>query len=60
MTAEVGALHEAMAGLHGEMGAVQRELDSSKSSQDKLATGERRGEAYTAFEGHNRIMNFPL
>lgn len=44
MTAEVGALHEAMAGLHGEIGAVQRELDSAKSSQDKLATGKRRGE----------------
>ncbi len=39
MTEEVGALHEAMAGLHGEMGAVQRELDGAKASQDKLAAG---------------------
>lgn len=41
MAEEVGALHEAMAGLHGEMGAVQRELDGAKASQDKLATGVR-------------------
>lgn len=40
MQAEVGALHEAMAGLHGEMGAIQRELDETKASQDKLAKGE--------------------
>lgn len=39
MKAEVGVLHEAMAGLHGEMGAVQRELDSAKASQDKLTKG---------------------
>lgn len=39
MTEEVGALHEAMAGLHGEMGAVQRELDGAKASQNKLAAG---------------------
>lgn len=43
MTAEVSALHEAMAGLHGEMGAVQRELDGAKTSQDKLAAGGRTG-----------------
>lgn len=43
MKAEVGALHEAMAGLHGEMGAVQRELDGAKAGQDKLATGDERG-----------------
>ena len=43
MTEEVGALHEAMAGLHGEMGAVQRELDGAKASQDKLVTGVRFG-----------------
>lgn len=41
MKAEVGALHEAMAGLHGEMGAVQRELDGAKAGQDKLAAGGR-------------------
>lgn len=41
MTEEVGALHEAMAGLHGEMGAVQRELDNARASQDKLTTGAR-------------------
>ena len=39
MKTEVGALHEAMAGLHGEMGAVQRELDVAKTSQDKLTRG---------------------
>lgn len=39
MAAEVSALHEAMAGLHGEMGAVQRELDGAKASQDKLTAG---------------------
>lgn len=44
MTEEVGALHEAMAGLHGEMGAVQRELDGAKASQDKLITGACAGE----------------
>lgn len=43
MTAEVSALHEAMAGLHGEMGAVQRELEGAKTSQDKLAAGGRAG-----------------
>lgn len=41
MQAEVGALHEAMAGLHGEMGAVQRELDGAKASKEKMAKGER-------------------
>lgn len=41
MAEEVGALHEAMAGLHGEMGAVQRELDGAKASQDKLTNGVR-------------------
>ncbi|CAM9239376.1 unnamed protein product [Ectocarpus sp. 12 AP-2014] len=44
MTAEVSALHEAMAGLHGEMGAVQRELDGAKTSQDKLAADLSRAE----------------
>ncbi|CBN77783.1 hypothetical protein Esi_0069_0048 [Ectocarpus siliculosus] len=44
MTAEVSALHEAMAGLHGEMGAVQRELDGTKTSQDKLAADLSRAE----------------
>lgn len=39
MQAEVEALHEAMAGLHGEMGAVQRELDGAKVSQDKVTKG---------------------
>lgn len=39
MQAEVEALHEAMAGLHGEMGAVQRELDGAKASQEKLTKG---------------------
>lgn len=43
MKAEVGVLHEAMAGLHGEMGAVQRELDSAKTSQDKLTKGVKNG-----------------
>lgn len=43
MKAEVGVLHEAMAGLHGEMGAIQRELDSAKTSQDKLTKGEKLG-----------------
>lgn len=42
MKTEVGALHEAMAGLHGEMGAVQRELDGAKAGQDKLAAGGER------------------
>lgn len=46
--AEVGALHEAMAGLHGEMGAVQRELDGAKASQDKLTKG-----------GNKRAANYP-
>lgn len=59
MTAEVGALHEAMAGLHGEMGAVQRELDIAKSSQDKMATGERRGEEKSLQASHDRNSNFP-
>lgn len=40
MQTEVGALHEAMAGLHGEMGAIQRELDGTKASQEKMAKGE--------------------
>eukprot|EP00752_Nemacystus_decipiens_P003002 g2785.t1 len=44
MTEEVGALHEAMAGLHGEMGAVQRELDGAKASQEKLTTDLSRAE----------------
>lgn len=39
MKTEASALHEAMAGLHGEMGAVQRELDGAKVSKDKLGTG---------------------
>lgn len=41
MQAEVGALHEAMAGLHGEMGVVQRELDGAKLSKEKLAKGKK-------------------
>lgn len=32
-----------MAGLHGEMGAVQREVDEAKAAQDKLATGTEGG-----------------
>ena len=39
MKVEVSALHEAIAGLHGEMGAIQRELDGAKASQDKLTKG---------------------
>lgn len=42
MQAEVGALHEAMAGLHGEMGAMQRELDGTRAAQDKLTKGKQR------------------
>lgn len=48
-----------MSGIHGEMGAVQRELDEAKVSQEKLAKGKKDVSRHSLNARYSRICHVP-